>query len=704
MDETIQAKLTYIVFQNAQNNYIVGTFSETKTYHVFTATGIVIDAMEDMTYDLEGIYVDHPKYGKQFQIHHATKILPSQRNAIIHFLCSDSFPTIGKKTAEAIVDELGEHCLEDIKNDETILDRVEKLNKKKRDIILKGIREFDQFNDTYIQLMKYGLDQNKISLLENSYGNVLKVLEENCFRPYYEIYGFGYKSALKIADGMGLSIQDQKRFDALIYETLRNACMRTGNTYIWIANILQVFKEANPQDVLDSIQRLNHLESVTVIDDKIFPFGLYEDEQTIAQQLKLHYFPVEKVEEDDINELMNSMEFANNIQYDDIQKQALRSFFENSCMIINGGPGTGKTTIVKGILDMCQTIYPEATIQLCAPTGRASKRLAQLSNYDSKTIHSLLKWNIDDNTFGANEEDPLDIDFIIIDEFSMVDTHLFASLLKALPTRCRILLIGDEHQLESVSPGTVFKDIIQSQICPIIHLEKIYRQSDGSGIVQLAQQIRLEQSCHYQDGVTFIEKDTHEIVDTVLRLAEEYPDIQVLAPMYHRTGGIDEINLALQNLMNPHKRKKQELKVGTTTFREKDRVMLLKNMPDDDVYNGDMGVIEFIEKDKHNYVVGVDFGNRIVEFDSDLLYYLKHAYCISIHKAQGSEYDNVIVVVDPSSTGMLNKRLLYTAISRAKKNLFIIGNRPLFENRVRLLQTHIRQTNLPNQLKAVIES
>lgn len=698
MDETIQAKLTYIVFQNAQNNYIVGTFSETKTYHVFTATGIISDAMEDMTYDLEGIYIDHPKYGKQFQIHHATMVLPSQRNAIIHFLCSESFPTIGKKTAEAIVDELGEHCLEDIKNDETILERVEKLNKKKRDIIIKGIREFDHFNDTYIQLMKYGLDQNKISLLENSYGDVLKVLEENCFRPYYELYGFGYKSALKIADGMGLAMKDQKRFDALIYETLRNACMRTGNTYIWIANILQVFKDTDPQEVLDALQRLNTLESVTIIDEKIFPFGLYDDELTIAQQLKNHCFPVEKVQDQDIEDLMSSMEFANNIQYDDIQKQAIQSFFENSCMIINGGPGTGKTTIVKGILKMCQTVYPDAIIQLCAPTGRASKRLAQLSNYDSKTIHSLLKWNIDDNSFGANEENPLDIDFLIIDEFSMVDTHLFASLLKALPTRCRILLIGDEHQLESVSPGTVFKDIIQSKLCPIIHLEKIYRQSNGSGIVQLAQQIRLEEPCEYQDGVTFLEKDTYEIVDTIIKLAKEYPDIQVLAPMYHRTGGIDEINLALQELINPRERKKKEIQVGTTTFRENDRVMLLRNLPDDDVYNGDMGVIEFIEKDKHNYVVGVDFGNQLVEFESDLLYYLKHAYCISIHKAQGSEYDHVAVVVDQGAIGMMNKRLLYTAISRAKKQLFIVGNKPLFENRVLLLQKHIRQTDLLNKI------
>ena len=509
-------------------------------------------------------------------------------------LSSDAFPTIGKQTARQIYELLGETCLEQIKEDYSILYQIPKLNQKRIDIIKKGIEEFEGFNDTYIQLMKFGLDDRKIRLLEDTYKDkVLDTLKENCFLPYYEIYGFGYKSALKLADGFQVDKNDNRRLDAYIYETARQLAMMSGNTYITLVSLIERCKGATNEDIQASLERLSVQKSIHVEEGKVYPFSLYDDEISIASHLFEHIFEVESVDEMELEQKIKEVEFSYAIEYDEEQKKAIRLFFEKSFFILNGGPGTGKTTTVKGILNICRSFFPDATIQLCAPTGRASKRLAQLSSCDSRTIHSLLQWNKDDNTFAKNEEDPLEIDFLIVDEFSMVDTHLFAQLLKALPRYCRILLIGDEDQLESVGPGKVFEDLIASHICPIIHLEKIFRQSEGSGIITLASQIRKEERCFYEDGVTFIERDAKDIMECLDEIVrnKDMDNLQILAPMYKGVAGIDAINVYMQALYNPQSNSKSQFRVGTTVFREGDKVMLLKNLPDDDVYNGDIGSI-----------------------------------------------------------------------------------------------------------------
>ena len=702
----LSAKLTHIIFENKANHYIVGQFSDTKTYHIFTATGYIPNAQEDITYLLKGQYVQHPRYGKQFKILSFEKELPNSNEAIIRFLSGDDFPTIGKKTAETIYEILGEDCLIQIKENPDCLSKIPKLNKKKKEILIEGIQSFEGFSKTYSKLISYGLPVHKIALLEEHYKDLSSILEENCFRPYYEVDGFGYKSACKIADGLELDSKDKRRQDAFIHERVGKLCMGTGDTYVSIETLLSSLAQVDPSIILEALERLEAMQALEVIDHRIYPFHLYEEEQCIAHQLYLHTFKTNPIDEETLNQYIKEVEFSNVIEYDQIQVEAIRTFFSKSLMILNGGPGTGKTTIVKGILQMLKSIYPDAIIQLCAPTGRASKRLAQLSNYNSKTIHSLLKWNMDNNTFGANEDDPILADFIIIDEFSMVDTHLFANLLLALPKRCRILLIGDENQLESVGPGKVFQDLISSNQIPIVHLEKIYRQSHGSGIVELASQIRNNQPCEYKDGVTFIERNTQEILQSLLEISSQYPldSMQVLAPMYAGAAGIDQINTAMQMLFNPKEKHKKEVVIGNYTFRENDKVMLLKNLPDDDVYNGDIGKIIEIEKTKQEQRITVEFDSTIVDFTSDFLYYLKLAYCISIHKSQGSEYPVVFCIADHMTSHMLNQRTLYTAISRAKKELFILGQTYTFEQSIQLKQTHIRQTTLQEIIKKEFES
>lgn len=701
METTIvKAVLDGIIFQNQQTHYIVGHFSETETYHIFTATGNIIDPQEDQEYELEGEYTIHPKYGKQFKILRANKILPTNEKAIIRFLSGHAFPTIGKKTAQQIYNSLGDRTLEKIKEDPQCLRNVSGLNASKIKVITEGIENFEGFSNTYAKLVQFGLDQTRIALLEKNYENVMDVLEENCFRPYYEIFGFGYKSACKIADGLKLQSNDPKRLDALIYETLRNLTLRSQDTYVHRIALFDELSHIDPTIITDSLLRLKSLESMHIDKEKIYPFHLFDEEAMIADSLALHSFEVEPMDQKQIDHKIKEVEFEDAITYDDTQKEAIHCFFQRSLILVNGGPGTGKTTIVKAILKMCRSLFPDSTVQLCAPTGRASKRLAQLSQYDSKTIHSLLKWNMEDNSFGLNHAEPLDIDFLIVDEFSMVDTHLFAHLLDALPAHCRILLIGDENQLESVGPGKVFKDLIDSQQFQIIHLKKIYRQLHGSGIVTLANEIRLDQNCTYEDGVHFIQENTPDILPRLLSIAQNYPQdaMQILAPMYQGGAGIDRVNHAMQQMINPLSSEKNEVRIGGTIFREHDKVMLLKNLPEQDVYNGDIGTIELIDKDINEFCISVDFGNAMVDFNTDVLYYLKHAWCISVHKSQGSEYPVVLCIVDGNARYMLNKRLLYTAVSRAKKQLFIIGQQVVFEQASKLRQLRIRQTTLKDKI------
>jgi exodeoxyribonuclease V alpha subunit len=693
----ISARLEYIIFENKTNHYIVAGFIESGTHHTFTGAGRIEDAQEDQEYNLEGDYVKHPKYGDQFRIDIARKKLPDHSDSIIHFLSGDNFPTIGKKTATQIYETLGEDCLEKIHDDITLLNQIPSLTPAKKKIIEKGINEFTGFNETYVNLLKYGLSPRQIQMLEDKYENVLEVIQEDCFKPYYEVFGFGYKAACKLATAIDLDPNDTRRLDAYIYELSRQLSMSTGNTYITLATLLERTNNLDPNIIQESLERLSNQEYLYIENTKIYPFTLHEDEITIAKEIAHHTFEVDKV---DVNDEIKKVEFNLAISYDDEQKQAIQTFFENSFMILNGGPGTGKTTTVKGILMIVKKLYPESIIQLCAPTGRASKRLGQLSNCDSRTIHSLLQWNLEDNSFGKDENDPLDIDFLIVDEFSMVDTHLFAQLLKALPYHCRILLIGDEDQLESVGPGKVLEDLIKSKVCPITHLQKIFRQANGSGIVTLAKEIRDEETCTYDDGVEFIERTSPKIMDTLIDLIKDKDlnNMQILAPMYKGVAGIDAINNQMQVLFNPKSPQKSQIKVGTTIFRENDKVMLLKNLPDDDVYNGDIGTI--LEINPKENIITVDFLTTIVDFTQDFLYYLTHAWCISVHKSQGNEYQDVFMIVDPSAKYMLEKRLLYTAVSRAKKNLYLIGNKALFEQQVKLKQTRIRQTTLKEKIDA----
>ena len=405
-------------------------------------------------------------------------------------------------------------------------------------------------------------------------------------------------------------------------------------------------------------------------------------------------------------ENIRTIEKELNISYDVHQIEAIIGFFSHTFLILNGGPGTGKTTTIRGILSLYQRLYPDDEIVLAAPTGRASKRLSELSSYPASTIHSLLKWDLDSNTFLVDEHSPLHCDVLIVDEFSMVDNRLFAQLLKGLPLSSKLLIIGDCDQLPSVSCGSVLRDLIESELFPLFSLNRIYRQAEGSGIANLAYLIRTQAPLTFEKDVSFITCSSVqlraavcEVVKNALEKGFDAKDIQVLAPKYQGSCGIDLLNQDLQTLLNPADPYKKEVSIAGRIFREGDKVLQLRNMREDAVYNGDIGEIIEIENGIQGPVIVVAFDDQIVEYENETLYYLTHAYCISIHKSQGNEYPIVILPIVKEYHFMLNQRLLYTAITRAKCGLVLLGDQQLFQQALKQKERVKRYTSLAEQLQ-----
>jgi len=427
-------------------------------------------------------------------------------------------------------------------------------------------------------------------------------------------------------------------------------------------------------------------------DNRVFHPSQYTSERFISHTLnQFPYEPLDPILSEDLEDHLARLQDELGITYDEDQRKAIRAFFDSPFTIMTGGPGTGKTTVVGAMIKLWKRLYPSSSLVCGAPTGRAAKRLFEINQVQSYTIHSMLKWDLESNTFGMNETNPLAHDCLIIDEFSMVDTWLFANLLKACGQVKKILIVGDADQLPSVSPGNLLADLIDSARFPVIALNRIYRQQEGSDVITLAHQIRQEildfgslkkDVKWFQCAPVDVRHVVLEMIDAALNSGYSIQDIQVLAPMYSGLAGIDALNHAIQKRVNPDDGIKRELKVGYVTYREQDKILQLKNQPNDDVFNGDIGVcIEIIparlDENKQNRII-VDFDGRICEYTAETFQNITLAYCVSVHKAQGSEYPIVILPSVREHRYMLQKRLLYTAVTRAAKALVLIGDKNLF--------------------------
>lgn len=704
-----------IRFYNESSNYIVAMIDVEQEDKLIVMNGYMNNFNDYDKYLFIGDYEIHPKYGKQFKLQEYRVVLAKEGDEIIKYLSSPLFKGIGPKLAKQIVDSLGEDCLTLIKNDKHVLDRVIGMTEKRREVIFDVLTSSDYDQEVMQFFMGHGISLKNLGLIQAFYQEkTLEVLQNNPYQLIEDIEGIGFKTADELALKIGGSLDNPNRIKAAIVYSLKQYGFNTGSTYCLLEEIIRMFNRLiyNIDETVFNDYLNELLEDRIIIkeDERYYYHEMYEAENKIARYLKSRIKrKEEKIDEQKVMELLSDFEKSKGIVYAKKQKEALFYFLKSSVMILTGGPGTGKSTVVQALLKVYSMLYPEDRIGLVAPTGRAAKRLVELTQIEACTIHRLLKWDLHTNTFAVNHSNPLDLEVLIIDEFSMVDCLLLSKLFDAGKKINKILLIGDHHQLPSVAPGNVLKDLIDANI-KTIELDEIFRQASDSGIIQLAHHIinyQIDDNTlfnHYRDINFFasmnydVVKNVKTIVNKALVEGYDVNDIQVLAPMYQGVAGIDALNDALQEVFNPKEKCVDSYKIGRIEYRIGDKILQLKNRVDDNVFNGDIGIlIDICRKDNFEYLqdtLVVDFDGNIVEYTPNNFNTITLAYCMSIHKSQGNEFKIVIMPVVKDYYVMLKRNLLYTGITRAKQSLFILGDINAFMYGLNNYQDNKRKTTL----------
>ena len=694
--EIVKGNFTYCIYKSF--NYAVYRFKE-KNGDDLIVTGDLSEIDEKSDYQLFGTYIDHPKYGIQFKVSGVNKELPNSLDGIIAYLSSDLFKGVGLKKAQKIVKALGEDTLKILKDDVMVL---HDLGIKDKDImtIKEGLAGDLLYEESYYFLFEMGFGNEDIRRIINTYKeNTQIILNENPFRPYFEISGIGYLKCEKLAQKLAFPLDSKIGNSALLAYLSSDLSFRSGNTYLSYLELKKAFLNHRDGDFDKALA--DAIKEKTIIEEygRLYNYLEYRSEDAIARFMCENNVSC-TFDKEALALRLKSLLKEEGIIYNDDQLKAIENFFSAKISFVVGGPGTGKTTIVKAISECLKTLYPLYDVHIVAPTGRAAKRLNELCDVSSSTIHSLLKWDKETNTFSYNEENPLLLDVLIIDEFSMVDNVLFYRLISALGNIKRICIIGDDNQLPSVASGNLLKDLLKSEIFKVTRLRTIYRQEGGSDIIALANDILLNRVDFqkYKKDVFFIDETANDykkvlidLIDSFLEEGFDLNDIQILAPMYKGHLGIDSLNNLLQDIYNPHDPSKKEFKTKYKTFRINDKILQLKNQSTDDVYNGDIGTIVDFEDDPFGMVA--KFNDLYVEYTKDDMANIALAYAISIHKAQGSEYPIVFVLMSRSQIHMLNKNLLYTAVSRASSKLFIISEPEIFYSGYKK-NMQIRKTSL----------
>lgn len=711
-----------IRFYSESSNYIVALIEVEQEDKLITMNGYMNNFNDYEKYAFIGDYEIHPKYGKQFKLSEYRIIYAKESEEIIKYLSSPLFKGIGKALATQIVNTLGEECLEKIKEDKHNLDLVRGMTEKRREIIYEALTNGDYDQEVMQFFMGHGISLKNLGLIQAYYQEkTLEILQNNPYQLVEDIDGIGFKTADELALKTGGTLDNPNRIKAGIIYSIKQYWFNTGSTYCYLDEIKIMFskiiyniEEVSFNEYLDEL-----IDEGLIIQrgDKYYYFEMDEAEKNIAEYLKIRINkPDELFDEKEVERLLTNYEKTQGICYAAKQKEALNYFLKSSCMILTGGPGTGKTTIVQALLKVYSALYPDDRIGLVAPTGRAAKRLTELTGIYACTIHRLLKWDLHSNTFAMNKSNPLDLDVLIIDEFSMVDCLLLSKLFEAGRGINKVLFIGDYHQLPSVAPGNILQDLMEAGV-KTIELDEIFRQAKDSGIIQLAHHIihneieNMDLFEQYRD-INFFPCINYDVVKNVKiivkkAIGEGYDtnDIQVLVPMYQGVAGIDALNDALQDVFNPIDEFNDSYQIGRKEYRVGDKILQLKNRPDDDVFNGDIGtLVEICRKDNFEYLQDtliVDFDGNFVEYTSNTFNTITHAYCMSIHKSQGNEFKIVIMAVLSDYYIMLRRNLLYTAITRAKQSLFILGSSKAFMHGLANYQDSRRKTSLKSRFKTI---
>lgn len=740
----IKGSLLHYVFHNEENLYTVARIRVRETNENYEdkdviITGYMPQIYEQETYFFYGHFVEHPKYGKQYRVINQKRELPKSRSGIIQYLSSDLFEGIGKKTAEAIIDLLGERAISKILNDRTVLNDVPYLSEERAQKLYDTLKEHEGLERIMIALSDFGFGPKLSMKIYQAYKEeTIDIIEANPYQLIYDVEGIGFKRADELGKNFGLTGAHPERIRAGSLFCLHEKCLQEGHAFLdYDLFVVDVKALLDGEELIDANMIARELvyldeEGQLILDkEKVYMPSLYYAEKGLVTSVKRQLKNKEnsrKYCEDEIETLLDKHGESLQIKYSPTQKKAIKTALNSPIMILTGGPGTGKTTIIQGIvqafselngLSLNESHYSEDgdfPVVLAAPTGRAAKRMTEATELQAYTIHRLLGWK--GETFDHNEDEPIQGQLLIIDEFSMVDLWLANHLFKSIPHDMQVILVGDEDQLPSVQPGQVLKDLLESNVVPTVKLETIYRQSEGSSIIQFAHEIKKGELPHDFEVATedhrFFPCRIEDVSDVVAQIATHavkkgfsVSDIQVLAPMYKGKAGVEKLNIRLQSLFNPQSEQKREIHYQETTYRTGDKVLQLINDSENQVFNGDIGIIEGIIYAKENHEredqVIVSFEGIEVTYTRNTLQSLTLAYCCSIHKAQGSEFPIVILPFVKGFYRMLRRNLLYTAITRSKQYLLLCGEKEAFEIAIDNAREDVRNSQLREKLAALID-
>lgn len=736
----IKGELLHNIYRNEEEHFSIAKIKVADTNLDEKDSEIVVKGYlsrleEGEPYLFYGTTVEHKKFGKQFHVTQYEKYIPSTEDGVVSYLSSDLFYGIGKKTAERIVEQLGTNAIKKILEDRTSLSLVKGLNKEKADRLFDDLKHHQGFEHIVVKLSQYGFTLKMAQKIYEVYKEeALEIFEKDPYQYVFDIEGFGFHRADEAAHRSGVAFDHPNRIKAGLIYMLQQS-MSEGHVYQTLEKLLsdteQLLNKEVDRITFEAISEqaiiLHEEKRVIIENSNIYLPSLYMAETGVTKELERLFSKgiEEELPMTELMKLIGSLEEEESISYGKEQFEAIEKALSSKVMILTGGPGTGKTTVIKGIiqayahlheLSLDEKNYDQDEVYpflLAAPTGRAAKRIKESTGLPAVTIHRLLGWS-GNESFERDRNNPLAGKLLVIDEFSMVDIWLANQLLKAVPDDMQILIVGDEDQLPSVGPGQVLADLLASEAVPYVKLKEVYRQKEGSKIIQLAHQIKNNtcdlSSLTKEKDFNFISCSENQVVEVITQIVQkaaekgmDLKDWQVLAPMYRSRAGIHRINEEIQSLINPKSEQKRELSTKDHTYRSGDKVIQLVNQPEDGVYNGDIGEISAIfeedEGDNENEQVVVEFEDREVAYNRKDLNAIMHAYCTSIHKSQGSEFPIVILPVVPGYRRMLRKNLLYTAVTRCQKSLIICGDRQAFLQGIQEEDTNRRNTALATRLK-----
>ena len=712
----LQGQIERITYFNEENGYTVAKVKIPNRNELVTVVGSIIAPTPGEVIAMKGEWVTSPRYGAQFKVVHYTSLVPASVSGIEKYLGSGLIRGIGPVMAKRIVKHFGEETLAVIEHDSKKLTEVEGIGDVRVQMIRNAWSAQKEIREVMIFLQSQGVSSGYATKIFKQYKEKsIEVVKANPYRLAADIYGIGFITADRIAERLGVAKNSEQRAEAGILYVL-NQISEEGHVYYPREMLIKKCQEilGVEQEIIAQAFAPLAADGRIVIEDvlgsaeAVYPARYYFAETGIASKLKsLISAPLSK-RAIDAPKAVEWVQQQLSIKLADRQQEAVSSAIDHKVMVITGGPGTGKTTIINAILKIFSRAG--AHILLAAPTGRAAKRMSEVTRHEAKTIHRMLKYSVREGGFEKNETNPLDGDLIIIDEVSMIDTLLMHHLLRAIPVRATLILVGDVNQLPSVGAGNILKDIIDSRAVPVVELHEIFRQAQESLIVVNAHKINhgvmpvLKTPGEKREDFYFIQKENpEEVLKLMVELVTEripkrfglHPvdDIQVLTPMHRGVVGAENLNLVLQQTLNP---REDGITRGGKNFRVNDKVMQVRNNYDKDVFNGDIGRIVRIDTEMQE--VTIAFDGRTVVYDYPDLDEIIMAYAISVHKSQGSEYPAVVIPLLTQHYVLLQKNLIYTAVTRGKKLVVIIGTSKALAIGVKNNKTEQRYTNLRRRL------